>query len=338
MNLKPEYLPLRAYEYEQYAFRREQEGELSGLRRLRGFTMPDLHTLCKDLNSSIGEFKIQYQLIKNLENDLGIKSYVIFRATKEFYGENSEWIKELINTEKDPALLELWDERYYYYALKFERNVLSAQGKSATLATNQIDVESSLEYMMDNDGVQREKYNIAFKDNDGQIKHPIILHNSPTGAIERVLWGLIESAIRNKGTLVPGFRTWLAPIQVRLISVSDDQNEYVEKVLNIINGEDFRADFDDREETVGKKIRQSEIDWIPYTVIIGKKEQENQTISIRKRLINQPFGPKKQTFKQLNNVKLEKLLELLEEDTRNFPKHKLPIPFRRFSKRIFFRK
>ena len=338
MNLKPRYLPLRAYEYEQYAFRREQEGELSGLRRLRGFTMPDLHTLCKDLDSSIDEFKKQYQLIKNLENDLGIKTYVIFRATKELYVENKEWIINLIKTEKHPALLELWEERYYYYILKFERNVLSAQGKSATLATNQIDVESSLEYLVDNDGVKRQKYNIAFKDTDGQIKHPIILHNSPTGAIERVLWGLIESAIRNKGTLVPGFKTWLSPIQVRIISVSDDQNEYAEKVLNIINDVEYRADFDDREETVGKKIRQSEIEWIPYTVIIGKKEQNNQTISIRKRLINQPFGPKKQTSEQLNDVKLDRLLELLDEDTRNFPKHKLPIPFRRFSKKIFFRK
>ena len=338
MNLKPQYLPLRAYEYEQYAFRREQEGELSGLRRLRGFIMPDMHTLCKDLNSSIEEFKKQYELIKNLENDLGIKSYVIFRATQEFYKENKDWIIDLIKTEKNPALLELWDDRYYYYILKFERNVVSAQGKSATLATNQIDVESSLEYMRDTDGVERQKYNISFTDTDGQLKHPIILHNSPTGAIERVLWGLIESSIRNKDKLVPGFKTWLSPVQVRIITVSDDQNEYAEKILDIINGEEFRADFDDREETVGKKIRQSEIEWIPYTIILGKKEQQNQTISIRKRLIGQPFGPKKQTSNQINDEKLDKLLEMLEDDTRSFPKYKLPKPFRRFSTKVYFRK
>ena len=338
MNLKPQYLPLRVYEYEQYAFRREQEGELSGLRRLRGFIMPDMHTMCKDLESSIDEFKKQYELIKNLENDLGIKSYVIFRATQEFYKENKDWIINLVKSEKNPTLLELWEDRYYYYILKFERNVLSAHGKSATLATNQIDVESSLEYMKDTDGVERQKYNISFTDTDGQIKHPIILHNSPTGAIERVLWGLIESAIRNKDKLVPGFRAWLSPIQVRIITVSDDQNEYAEKVLDIFNGEEFRADFDDREETVGKKIRQSEIDWIPYTIIIGKKEQQNQTISIRKRLIGEPFGPKKQTSNQINDVKLDKLLEMLEDDTRNFPKYKLPKPFRKFSTKVYFRK
>ncbi|MFX1329890.1 MAG: threonine--tRNA ligase [Promethearchaeota archaeon] len=338
MNLKPQYFPLRAYEFEQYDFRREQEGELSGLRRLRGFIMPDLHTLCKDLESSIDEFIKQYELIKNLEKDLGIKTFVIFRATKTFYEENKEWIFDLVKTEDHPILLELWEERYYYYVFKFERNVLSADGKDATLATNQIDVESSLEYMVDNDGIKREKYNISFLDSDGQIKHPIILHNSPTGGLERVLWGLIELSIRNKDKLVPGFKTWLSPIQVRIITVSDEQKEYAEKILDIINQLEFRADFDDREETVGKKIRQSEIEWIPYTVIIGNKELQNQTISVRKRLIGKPFGPKKQTSELLNDIKLDKLLELLEEDTRSFPKYKLPKPFRRFSTRVYFRK
>ncbi|MHA1472397.1 MAG: threonyl-tRNA synthetase editing domain-containing protein, partial [Promethearchaeota archaeon] len=251
MNLKPQYFPLRAYEWEQYDFRREQEGELSGLRRLRGFVMPDLHTLCKDLKSSIEEFILQYELIKNLEKELGIKSYVIFRATQAFYDENKEWIINLIKSEKNPALLELWEDRYYYYVLKFERNVLSAQQKSATLATNQIDVESSLESMVDTDGIERQKYNISFQDTDGVIKHPVILHNSPTGGLERILWGLIETAIRDKDKIVPGFRTWLSPIQVRILTISDDQHEYAEKMLEILSKESYRVDFDDRNEKLG---------------------------------------------------------------------------------------
>ncbi len=338
MNLKPQYFPLRVYEFEQYDFRREQEGELSGLRRLRGFVMPDLHTLCKDLKSSIKEFILQYELIKNLERDLGVKSFVIFRATQEFYDKNKEWIINLIKTEKYPVLLELWEDRYYYYILKFERNVLSAQHKSATLATNQIDVESSLESMVDTDGVERQKYNISFQDVDGKIKHPIILHNSPTGGLERILWGLIESAILNKDKIVPGFKTWLSPIQVRVITVSEKQNEYANKVMDIINKAGFRADFDDRDEKLGKKIRQSEIEWIPYTVIIGKNEEEQQNVSIRKRLIGKPFGPKKATAEQINDIKVSKLIELLEEDTKTFPKYKLPVPFRKFSTKIYFRR
>jgi len=338
MNLKPQYFPLRAYEWEQYDFRREQEGELSGLRRLRGFVMPDLHTLCKDLKSSIEEFILQYELIKNLEKELGIKSYVIFRATQAFYDENKEWIINLIKSEKNPALLELWEDRYYYYVLKFERNVLSAQQKSATLATNQIDVESSLESMVDTDGIERQKYNISFQDTDGVIKHPVILHNSPTGGLERILWGLIETAIRDKDKIVPGFRTWLSPIQVRILTISDDQHEYAEKMLEILSKESYRVDFDDRNEKLGKKIRQSEIDWIPYTLILGNKEQENQTVSVRKRQIGLPIGPKKQTSKNINNIKLSELIEMLNEDTKGFPKHKLPIPFRKFSTKVYFRK
>ena len=129
--------------------------------------------------------------------------------------------------------------------------------------------------MVDNDGVERQKYNISFQDEDGIVKHPIILHNSPTGGLERVLWGLIESSIRNKDKIVPGFRTWLSPIQVRIITVSENQNTYAEKILDIVNKSGFRADLDDRNEKLGKKIRQSEIEWIPYTIIIGKKEQED---------------------------------------------------------------
>ena len=342
MNLKPQYFPLRLYEWEQYDFRREQEGELTGLRRLRGFVMPDFHTLCKDLESSIIEFKKQYDLDVQIAKDLGVKDNIIFRSTQDFYKDNHLWIKELIEKENKPALLELWKERYYYYVLKFERGVLSAQNKSGTLATIQLDVESTLDYLEDKDGKQRQKYNIKFEDNDGKIKHPIILHNSPSGGLERILWGLIETASRNNERIVPGFKTWLSPIQVRVVTVSTNQNEMAEDILEKLSKEGYRVDFDDRDEKIGKKIRQSEIDWIPYTIILGKNEQENDTISIRKRLIGQEIKRNEKNYKitseQMNNVKIEKLLTMLEVDTKGYPNHKLPIPFRRFSTKVYFRK
>jgi len=338
MNLKPQYFPLRLYEWEQYDFRREQEGELTGLRRLRGFVMPDFHTLCKDLDHSIEEFKKQYDLNVQIAKDLGIKDYIIFRTTRAFYKENQGWIKELVKKENKPALLELWKDRYYYYVLKFERGILSAQNKSGTLATIQIDVESTLEYMEDPDGKKRQKYNISFTDIDGQLKYPIILHNSPSGGLERILWGLIETAIREKGKHVPGFKAWLAPIQARVLTIGEDQREYAEQILDTLNNTSVRTDFDDRDEKLGKKIRQAEVDWVPYTIIIGKKEQENTTVSIRKRMVSLPFGPKNQTSEQHNDLKLEELIEMIEEDTRGYPKHKLPKPFRKFSTRVLFRK
>jgi threonyl-tRNA synthetase len=245
MNLKPQYFPLRVYEWEQYDFRREQEGELTALRRLRGFVMPDFHTLCKSIPSSIKEFKKQYELDKTIMEDLGLKSYIIFRATREFYQQNQQWIKDLVKSENQPALLELWEDRYYYFILKFERAVLSAQNKSATLATIQLDVESSLEYI-EQDGKKRQKYNISFEDTDGTIKHPIILHNSPSGGLERILWGLLETAEREIDEIVPGFQTWLSPIQVRISTISQDQNNYAEKLLKLLNQKGYRTDFDDR--------------------------------------------------------------------------------------------
>jgi threonyl-tRNA synthetase len=226
--------------------------------------------------------------------------------------------------------------------MKFERGVLSAQNKSGTLATIQIDVESTLEYMEEKDGKKRQKYDIKFEDNDGKIKHPIILHNSPSGGLERILWGLIETASRNRENIVPGFKTWLSPIQVRIVTVSNNQNEMAETILEQLSKEGYRVDFDDREEKIGKKIRQSEVDWIPYTIVLGKKEQENQTISIRKRLIGREIKRNEKNYKitseQINNVKLEKLIEMLENDTKGYPNHKLPIPFRKFSTKVYFRR
>jgi threonyl-tRNA synthetase len=268
---------------------------------------------------------------------LGLESFIIFRTTQEFFKENKQWILDLIEEEKQPALLELWEDRYYYFVLKFERAVLSAQNKSATLATIQIDVESSLEYI-EQDGKKRPKYNIHFTDEDGEVKYPIILHNAPAGGLERILWGLIEGASRKIDEVVPGFKTWLSPIQVRILTVSEEQDNYAEELLEKISNRGYRADYDDRDESLGKKIRRAEVDWIPYTIIIGSKEEENNTISIRKRLVGESFDSKKNTSEQINNVKLEDLFKMLDEETRTFPQYKLPKPFRRFSTKVYFRK
>ncbi|MFO8020195.1 MAG: threonine--tRNA ligase [Promethearchaeia archaeon] len=342
MNLKPEYFPLRMYEWEQYDFRREQEGELTGLRRLRAFVMPDFHTLCKDLDNSIKEFKKQYYLDKQLMDELGLKSFIIFRTTQDFYKDNKEWIIDLVKKESKPAMLELWEERYYYFVFKFERGVLSAQDKSGTLATIQVDVESSQKYMVDNEGKKRQKYNIYYEDEEGEKNYPIILHNAPAGGLERILWGLIENAHREIEDIVPGFKTWLSPIQVRILTVSEDQDALAEDLLQKINRAGYRADFDDRDESVGKKIRQAEIEWIPYTIIIGPKEEEKGTISVRKRLTGEKLEKNEKgykiTSKNIKNIKLEKLFEMLDEECRGFPRYKLPVPFRHFSTKVSFRK
>ncbi|MBN2153999.1 MAG: threonine--tRNA ligase [Candidatus Lokiarchaeota archaeon] len=335
MNIREETMPLRAYEYEQYAFRREQAGELSGLRRLRAFTMPDMHTLCKDLPQAVEEFKRQFVMDNKCLRDLGIKTFMIVRTTEEFWAENKAWIVDVVKSEARPAMLELWPERYYYFIMKYERPALSVAGQSSCLATIQIDVESAEDYI-EQYGKKRQKYNISWHGKDGSSGHPIILHNSPSGGMERVVWALLEGNIRTQETHVTGFKTWLSPIQARVMSVGKDQASYAQEVADELNRRCIRADLDDRDETVGKKIRQAEVEWIPYTVVVGAEEVKNKTVSIRKRLIGEKIIEGK-TSEQINNVSLDDLVAMVDKDLEGFPRRELPLPFRKFSTRVYFR-
>ncbi|MHA1339175.1 MAG: threonine--tRNA ligase [Promethearchaeota archaeon] len=335
MQIRKEWLPLRAYEWEQYAFRREQAGELSGLRRLRAFLMPDLHTLCADMKQAVEEFKRQFIMVNQCLNDLGIKSFIVIRTTEEFWEEHKKWIMEIIEEEGQPALIELWDDRYYYFILKYERPVVSANGQTSTLSTIQIDVESSQDFI-EQYGKIRQKYNIIYKDKNGNEGHPIILHNSPSGGVERVIWALLETNARNQDKIVTGFKTWLSPIQVRVIPVSEKNFKYAESIMKKLNEANIRTDFDDRNEKIGKKIRSAEVEWIPYTIVVGDEEEKSKTITIRKRLIGQPIINGKRS-EQIKNIKLQKFIKMLDKELEGFPRKKLPIPFRYYSKRIYFR-
>ncbi|MHA1734517.1 MAG: threonine--tRNA ligase [Promethearchaeota archaeon] len=336
MNFKEKHLPARFYEYEQLDFRREQAGELAGIQRLRGFHMPDLHTLCADLPQSVDEFQRQYELCKHVMEEFGLKSHVIYRTTKDFFEENKAWIMGQVAKEGTPALLELWEERYYYFILKFERAVLSAQGKSSTLATIQIDVESGQDVVEYKSGPVQ-KYNITYEAEDGTRRHPIILHTSPSGGVERVLWGILESNIRNQTKVVAGFRFWIAPIQVRIVTVTDKEDNYAEELLEKLDALHFRVDYDDRNEKIGKKIRSAEKDWVNYVVVLGSKEVENKTVSVRKRRVGEPLGGAKGSSERLDDIPLDEFLGMLAEDQGDFPKHRLPKPFQRFSTRFSFR-
>jgi threonyl-tRNA synthetase len=335
MQIREESLPLPVYEYEQYAFRREQAGELSGLRRLRAFTMPDLHTLCKDLPQAAEEFRRQFIMDNKCLNDLGLKSYIVIRTTEEFWEQNKKWILDIIAEDGNPALLELWPERYYYFILKYERPVISAANQTSTLSTIQIDVESA-EDVIEQYGKKRQKYNIVYKSKDGGSGHPIILHNSPSGGLERVIWALLESNIRYEKDLVTGFKTWVSPIQARVLAISEKEKDYAEGIMNKLNDRNIRCDYDDRDETIGKKIRSAEVEWIPYTIVVGSKEVQNNTVSIRKRLIGKPLTGS-ESNEQINDISIEDLIQMINKELEGFPRRELPIPFRYYTKRILFR-
>ena len=119
------------------------------------------------------------------------------------------------------------------------------------------------------------------------------------------------------------------------MAVSQNEQSYAEEIMNLVNQKQIRCDFDDRDDTIGKKIRSAEVEWIPYTIVVGPKEKEKNTISVRKRLIGQPL--ENGTNEQLNDISLEELIIMINNDLDGLPRRPLPLPFRKFSTRILFR-
>lgn len=274
-NISYKHLPVKLYELTRYSFRREKSGEIVGLRRLRAFTMPDCHALCRDLSQAKEEFRKRFELSISVLNNLGLSTEDVemaIRFTEDFYNENKEFITELINRFGKPVMVEMWKERFFYFTLKWEFNYVDGLGKASALSTDQIDVENG------------KRYNIEFVDEDGSKKNPIILHNSPSGAVERVIYALLEKSAKvSKTGGIPSFPLWLSHTQVRVIPVGKEHTEFCEKMLAELSTNQIRADIDDRDETVGKKIRESETEWIRYTVVIGDKEINSGKLVVRDR-------------------------------------------------------
>ena len=268
-------LPLRLYEMTRYSFRREQSGELVGLRRLRAFTMPDCHAFCKDMAQSIEEFRKRFDLSRKVlagfeltENDYEMA----IRFTEEFYNENKQLVQETVKKIGKPVLVEMWKEKFFYFVLKWEFNYVDNLGKASALSTDQIDVENG------------KRYNIEFFDEQNKPLHPIILHNSPSGAIERVIYALLEKAAKDsKEGRKPHLPLWLSPTQVRLIPLKPEFLDFCENLANKISEEKIRVDIDDRNESIGKRIREAETEWIRYILVIGEKEVNAQDLNVRDR-------------------------------------------------------
>jgi len=268
-------LPFKLYELTRYSFRREQSGELVGLRRLRAFTMPDCHAFCKDLDQAIDEIKIRFDLSQSVLHELGIDESdyeMAIRFTEDYYNENKSAIEELVEKHGKPVLVEMWKEKFFYFVLKWEFNFIDNQGKASALSTDQIDVENA------------DRYGIEFVDENNNTQHPIILHNSPSGAIERIIYVLLEKAAKDiKEGRKPQYPLWLAPTQVRVIPLKEEFYDFCETLTDKISASNIRVDIDDRNESIGKRIREAEKEWIRYILVIGEKEVNSENLSIRDR-------------------------------------------------------
>ncbi|MFZ0512806.1 MAG: threonine--tRNA ligase, partial [Candidatus Nitrosopolaris sp.] len=307
-QLSYKHLPLRLYELTRYSFRREKSGELSGLRRLRAFSMPDCHALCGDMEQAKEELLRRFELSTIVINALGLSTTndleMAIRFTEDFYNGNQTFINKIISRFGRPVLVEIWKDRPFYFILKWEFNYIDSTGKASALSTDQIDVENG------------NRYGIEFVDENGKKKNPIILHNSPSGAVERVMFALLENCAkvaRDGGK--PSLPLWLAHTQVRIIPVSTQHLDACRKIYTDLSGRNVRTDIDDRNESVANKIRQSETEWINYTIVIGEKEMHTGRFVVRDR--NQG---------QQREIMLEQLVDEIKSFTNGKPYLPLNLP------------
>ncbi len=302
-------LPLKLYELTRYSFRREKSGELVGLRRLRAFTMPDCHAIVRDMDQAREEFPKRFELSQSVLRNIGFDDgdyELAIRFTEAFYKENRDFIASIIKMHGRPALVEMWKERFFYFVLKWEFNFIDNLDKASALSTDQIDIENA------------QRYGIQFVDESGAKQTPIILHNSPSGAIERCIFGLLEKQARvQKEGKTPMFPLWLSPTQVRLIPVSQMFVELCESTMNSIEPKGIRVDIDDREESVGKRIRDAEREWVPYVIVLGEKEVARgaSTVPVRVRAKGTQL-----------EMSIEELSDEIVRETRGKPASYVPLP------------
>ena len=264
-------LPAKLYELSTYSFRFEKKGEVVGLKRLRAFTMPDFHSFCADMNSTLEEFSKQTDMCIQTGVDLDVNYEIIFRATKDFYDENKDWMYSIGKKIGKPVLLEILPERKHYWSCKIDFAAIDYLGRPIENPTVQIDVESG------------KRFDITYLGEDGKEHYPTILHCSPTGSIERVICSLLEKTAIELDEKAPMLPTWLSPIEVRIITVGEDHKDFANELYDKINAENIRVDVDDRDESVGKKIRNAATEWIPYIFVVGDNEKESGVFSVTVR-------------------------------------------------------
>ncbi len=297
-------LPVKVYELAS-SYRREQSGEISGLRRLRGFTMPDMHSVTSDIPMAQKTFREQYEICVNMMKDFELDYEVAFRVQEDFFNEHKEWILEMIRLSGKNALLELFKERYAYFILKFEFNFVDSQNKAAALSTVQIDVENG------------ERFQIKYRDEEGKENYPYILHCSISGSVERDIYALLENASdnMNKGE-IGKLPIWLSPVHVRILPVGEKHVEFSIELMQKLKDHGVRVEVDDRlSERIGKRIRASEKLWVPYTLVIGDKEVSGENLSVRKRGENNDAS-----------LSLDDLLNELSDVLKGYPKVPLAFP------------
>jgi len=264
-------LPVRFAEFGT-VYRYEQSGELHGLTRVRGFTQDDAHIFCtpEQLNE---EFKAVIDIVNYVFSSLGFEDFTTQISLRDpenkekYIGSDENWEKA------ESAIIKATQEKGLktttvlgeaaFYGPKLDFMVKDVLGRSWQLGTIQVDYNLP------------ERFDLSYKGSDNQLHRPVMIHRAPFGSMERFIAILIEHTGGN-------FPLWLTPEQAILLPISEKYEIYTKKVLNLLENYEIRALVDDRNEKIGRKIRDAEMNKIPFMLIIGENEEKEGTISVRK--------------------------------------------------------
>ena len=261
-------LPLGALEIAD-AYRFEQSGETTLLFRVRRLNMPDLHVLCEDEVMARDWF---LQIHRRIEQEAGAlgRDYelLINVSSRKAFEENKDLILELCKAEGKPALIHVYPEGIdFYWTVNVEYMVFDAMKRTKEIATVQIDTGNA------------ERFGIKFTDEDGKPRRPIILHTAVLGSIERYLYLVFDTAVQREVGGKPGvLPLWLNPEQIRLLPVSEKHLDRCRELAAILTRSHLRCGVDDRNEGVGRKVRDGKADWVGYVIVVGDKEMQHPTV------------------------------------------------------------
>jgi len=282
-------------------YRYEQSGELHGLTRVRGFTQDDAHIFCTP-DQLDEEFKKVIDLVLYVFGSLGFEDFTAQVSLRDpekpekYIGSDENWEKAekaILNATIEKGLNYIVETgEAAFYGPKLDFMVRDALGRKWQLGTIQVDYNLP------------ERFELEYKGSDNEMHRPVMIHRAPFGSMERFIAILLEHTGGN-------FPLWLMPEQVSILCLSEKYEKYAQKVLNVLENHEIRALIDNRSETIGKKIREAEMNKIPYMLILGEQEDNNETVSVRKhsegdlgsmsveafsKLINDEIDSKKKEF------------------------------------------
>lgn len=261
-------------------FRNEQSGELRGLTRVRQFTLADAHVICRP-DQLEEEFEKVMDLLNYVMKVLGIDN-ISYRFSKWDHGNKEKYIDDPQAWEESQAMMKKILDKLHlkykeadgeaaFYGPKLDLQYEDVYGKEDTLITIQIDFALP------------ERFDLTYADKDGKEKRPMIIHRSSSGATERTMAYLLE---KTQGKLP----LWLNPVQVKLLTITDSHIPFANEVMEKMKSKNLRVELDERPETMGKKVREAQMEKINYIVTIGDKEVEKKTLAVRSRNGEVKFG------------------------------------------------